>query len=132
MSVYKPIRQALETHLTTLEGLPNKIFWENIKNKEVHGQEYLKTSFIPIDRYAATRGVNPQQKYEGVFRVSVYCLENEGPDKADTYADIILEGFNTSSDINNFVPIERSNRSRGITLEPFYKVDIDIFWYKYN
>ena len=67
-SVYRDIRAALETKLKAISGLPS-ISYENSSYDRKNGTSYVETFFVPQSRRPAVRGLNPQQRYDGVFTV---------------------------------------------------------------
>lgn len=135
MSIYDDIRATLEKTLADTAGLPTDIAWENINFTPTTGTSYLETHFIPTSRRPAVRGLNPQQRYQGLFRIVVNVPESTGPAIADDYVDTLLTAFDATKDLTyNSVTVttEYAERSQGISDSPWYRVNVDIAWYKYN
>jgi hypothetical protein len=138
-SIYRDIRAALETKLKAVSGLPS-ISYENSSYDRKNGTSYLETSFLPTLRRPAVRGLSPQQRYQGVFRVVCYAPEGTGPGAADELADKVLNAFEATTDasyLNNsgeniIVSIDYAEREGGGLDTPFYYVPVNIGFYIYN
>jgi hypothetical protein len=83
-NVNNDIRAALESKLANTSGLPN-IAYENVSFSPTTGTGFLQTAYIPTLRRPAVRGLNPQQRYQGVFVVTAYAPEGNGPKVANDY-----------------------------------------------
>jgi hypothetical protein len=139
MIIYNNIRAALESHLASTAGLPD-IAYENVSFEPTTGSSFLKVAFVPVSRRPAVRGLNPQQRYEGVFRVFCYTPEGIGPATADDLANKVMEAFDATTDIS-FTPdggdtvtvsIDYSERDNGFVDTPWYYTVVNIGWYIYN
>jgi len=138
-SIHNDIRAALESHLSTTAGLP-AIAYENVPFDPTTGTSFLKVMYIPTTRRPAVRGLNPQQRYEGLLSVTVYCPEGNGPSTADDYANLVTEAFEATTDISFTnsdletiqVSIEYADRQQGFVDSPWYYVPINIAWYIYK
>jgi hypothetical protein len=138
-SIYRDIRAALETKLKAVSGLPS-ISYENSSYDRKNGTSYVETSFLPTLRRPAVRGLSPQQRYQGVFRVVCYAPEGTGPGAADELADKVLNAFEATTDasyLNNsgeniIVSIDYAEREGGGLDTPFYYVPVNIGFYIYN
>lgn len=134
-SVYDDIRQALEVKLNSTSGLPSQIAWENVKFSPTTGTAYMEVRLVPVTRRPATRGSNPQQRYDGFFRILVYVPENEGPSAADDYVNTLIEAFDATTDLSANginVSIDYAERAQGIPQSPWYYVPVQIGWYTYS
>jgi hypothetical protein len=86
-SIYNDIRAALESHLNATGGVP-LIAYENVSFSPQTGSNYIRVSLIPTLRRPAVRGLNPQQRYQGVFAINLLLLpEGKGPAAADDLAN---------------------------------------------
>jgi len=137
-SIYNDIRAALENKLANTSNLPSGIAYENVSFSPTTGTSYLQTFFIPTSRRPAVRGLNPQQRYQGIFSVNVYTPEGNGPTVADSLANTILETceattkISYSGDETITVSIDYAERQQGFLDAPWYYVPINIGWYVYN
>lgn len=129
-SIYSTIRQSLETHLSNIEGLPT-IAYENVDFKPTVGTPFVTCMMIPVSRRAAVRGLNPTQRYEGIFAINCYSNEGSGPASADAIAAKVLDAFDATTDIGS-LSIEYSERDQGSVDTPWYIVPVNIGWYTYN
>lgn len=137
-NIYNTIRAALETHLsTTLAG--TDIAYENVAFSPTTGTLFVKPTFIPTVTQPATRGLNPQLLYQGVFNVMVNAPEGSGPSLADTTCNTITDAFAATTDISIVVGAETfivriryAERQQGRIDTPWYSVPINIGWYIYN
>lgn len=138
-SIYNDIRAALETHLSNVSGIPS-VAYENVLFDPTTGTSYLKVMYIPTERRPAVRGLNPQQRYQGVFSVVCYTPEGKGPKEADDYANSIVEAFEATTDISFTnsdtetikVSIDYAERQQGFLDSPWYYVRVNIGWYIYK
>ena len=138
-SIYRDIRAALETKLAAVSGIP-AISHENVSFDRTNGTSYVETFFVPQSRRPAVRGLNPQQRYGGVFTVVCYAAEGNGPGAADKLADKVLDAFEATTDasfINSsgdsiVVSIDYAEREGGGLDTPFYYVPVNIGFYIYN
>jgi len=137
-NIYNTIRAALETHLsTTLVG--TDIAYENVAFSPTTGTLFVKPTFIPTVTQPATRGLNPQLLYQGVFNVMVNTPEGSGPALSDTTCNSISNAFAATTDISivvgaetYIVRIRYAERQQGRIDTPWYSVPINIGWYIYN
>lgn len=138
MTIYNNIRAALESRLANTADLPD-IAYENVTFSPTTNTSFLKVVFIPVSRRASVRGANPQQRYEGVFRVFCYTPEGSGPAAADNLANKVMQAFDATTDIS-FTPsggneiivsVDYSERDNGFVESPWYYVSVNIGWYIY-
>lgn len=139
MSIYNNIRAALESHLATTADLPD-IAYENVSFEPTTGSSFLRVAFVPVSRRAAVRGLNPQQRYDGVFRVFCYTPEGNGPAAADDLANKVMDAFDATTDIS-FTPsgedeiivsVDYAERDSGFVDSPWYYTTVNIGWYIYS
>lgn len=138
-SIYDDIRATLEDKLSNVAGIPS-IAWENVDFKPTTGTSFIKPVFIPTLRRPAVRGLTPQQRYDGLFKITCYTPENVGPSAADDLADSILNAFEATTDISynvdtnttRIVSIDYADREQGRSQPPWHYVVVNIGWYIYN
>jgi hypothetical protein len=138
-SIYNDIRAALESHLAGTSGLPSGIAYENVSFEPQTGTSFLKVAFVPTSRRPAVRGLNPQQRYQGVFRVFCYTPEGSGPATADDIANKVIEAFDATTDISftsggetTIVSVDYAERDNGFVDSPWYYTVVNIGWYIYS
>ena len=127
------IRQALETHLTTVPGIQNIIF-ENLPTKPPTRDQHVLTLMMYESRIPATRGLNPTYRYEGSLRLELKFPLNTGPSAADDLADAIVDHF-VQSDLTKgpvTVRVDEGYALDGGTIDSWYTVPVTIFWYAYQ
>jgi len=86
------------------------------------------------------RGINPQKRYDGIFRVSCYVAEGNGPAAADDLANLVIDAFDATTDISYtnsdtetiIVSIDYAERNEGRPVDNWYEVVVDIGWYIYS
>lgn len=133
-SIHSDIRAALESKLANIAGIP-PIAFDNVPYDPTTGTSFIKSSYIPVTRVPAVRGLNPSQRYGGIYAVTVYCPEGNGPGVADGIANTVIENFEAATDVslNNFnVSIDYAEREQGFLDTPWYYIPINIGWYIYN
>ena len=136
--IYDSIRAALETKLvSTLGAVP--IAYENVAFEPTTGTLFVKPVFIPTTTQPATRGSSPQLLYQGVFNVTVYAPEGNGPSQADNSCNTITNAFAATTDISfvvgsdtYIVHVRYAERQQGRIDTPWYTVPVNIGWYIYN
>ena len=138
-SIQNDIRAALESHLAGTSGLPD-IAYENVAFEPTTGTSFLKVQYLPTVTRPAVRGLNPQLRYQGVFSVTVFAPEGQGPATADDYANKVIDAFAATTDISFtnadtetiIVSIDYAERQQGMIDSPWYFVPINIGWYIYK
>ena len=138
-SIQNDIRAALESHLSATSGLPS-IAYENVAFEPTTGTSFLKVQYLPTVTRPAVRGLNPQLRYQGVFSVTVFAPEGQGPATADDYANKVIDAFAATTDISFtngdaetiIVSIDYAERQQGMIDSTWYFVPINIGWYIYK
>lgn len=133
-TVDKDIRAALESKLSDIPSVPS-IAYENVPFSPTTGQSYLEVSYIPVTRRPSVRGLNPQQRYDGIFSINCYVSEGDGPAAADTLAKNVMETYEATTKLTHngqTVSIDYVERSQGFQDSPFYLVTVTVAWYAYN
>ena len=132
-SIYDDIRQALETRLAAVSGIPD-IAWENLTFEPTTGQPYVTARFIPTRRVPAVRGLNPQMYYQGLLRVECCSPEGLGPKGADDLANLVIDNFEATTDISSgsiIVSVDYAEREQGSSNGAHFMVPVNIGWYIY-
>lgn len=133
-NIQREIRSILETQLAAVNDLP-QIAYENVPYSPTTGTSYIEVNFVPTSRRPAVRGLNPQQRYEGIFIINCYAPEGKGPAAAETIAENVMTAFEatTSLTTNNItVSIDYSEVRQGYLDSPWFVVPVSIGWYAYN
>jgi len=132
-AIYNDIRAALEVHLSQITGIP-EIASENVSYSPTTGTPFVQPKLIPVSRRSAVRGLNPQQRYDGVFRVFCYVPEGNGPAAADNLANLVIDAFDAATDVtlgDTVVSIDYAERDHGFVDSPWYYVSVNIGYYIY-
>ena len=138
-SIHNDIRAALETHISTTANLPT-IAYENVAFEPTTGTSFIRVMYLPTVTRPAVRGLNPQLRYQGVFAVTVFTPEGNGPSTADDYVNKVIDAFQATTDISFTnaqsqtikVSIDYAERRQGLIDSPWYYVPINIGWYIYK
>ena len=133
-TVDKDIRAALESKLADIPSVPS-IAYENVSFSPTTDENYLEVRYIPTIRRPTVRGLNPQQRYDGVFQINCYVPEGAGPAAADTLAKNVMETYEATTKLthnNQTVSIDYVERSQGFMDSPFYFVAVTVTWYAYK
>jgi len=137
-SIYQDIRAALETRLAATNNLPTQIAYENVSFEPTTGTSWMRPMFLPTSRFPDVRGLNPQQRYQGLFRVQVYCPEGNGPSTCEGFANTLIEAFEATTKFDYTgsrtitVNIDYAQRQQGFLDTPWYYVPVVIAWYCYH
>jgi len=139
MAIYDNIRSALEVRLSNVSGIP-EIAYENVNYSPTTDTTFVVPRMVPVSRRPAVRGPNPQKRYDGIFRVSCYVAEGNGPSAADDLANLVITAFDATTDISYtnsdtetiIVSIDYAERNEGRAVDNWYEVVVDIGWYIYS
>ncbi len=136
-SIYHHIRRALEVKLAN-ENIAD-VAYENVEYSPTTGTSFLQPSFIPTIRRPSVMGTNPQQRYQGLFRVLCHSAEGTGPNTADNLANSVIDAFEAATDVSYdtgsetiLVSIDYADRSAGLLDAPWYIIPVNIGWYIFN
>lgn len=160
MSIYNDIRACLDSYLAETADLP-AIKPANTFFEPETGVPYIRSSFIPINRRPATRGLNPVNRYDGVYSLLICTPQGSGSGLGYSIADTLLNRFQEVTDIVYFNPTEVILLENGDTLAlengdaillgnptivsldyaeagssylepPFYCTPVNVAWYIYK
>lgn len=160
MSIINDIRACLDTHLANTPSIPS-VARQNVPFDPVVDQPFVKTTLIPTLRRPAVRGLNPQQRYEGIYLILICTPEGDGPGAGYDIADLILDRFNSATDVTYisptdslllesgdgllledssaillgnplFVSIDYSEVRGSFLDSPYYCTPLEIAWYTYK
>ena len=134
MTIINDIRACLDTHLSGTVGLPT-IARQNVPFEPTTGTSYVKADMIPTSRRPAVRGLNPQQRYDGLYSILICTPEGLGPGAGYDIADLLLDRFNATTDISNAgltISVDYSEVRTSFLDSPFYCTPVTIAWYVYN
>lgn len=115
MSIINDIRACLDTHLSVMPNVP-AIARQNVAFTPTNGTPYILADLVPTSRRPAVRGINPQQRYDGVYSLLVCTPENLGPGAGYDLADALLDHFNSTTDITYTNPTDTILLESGDTL----------------
>ena len=136
--IYNDIRAALEKKLA--DSSLGQIAYENVSFDPTTGTSFLKPSLLPTVRRPTVMGSNPQQRYQGLFRILCHVKEGQGPGLGDSLANSVMEAFEAATDINYTnasnqtinVSIDYADRNAAVVDTPWYIVPVSIGWHIYN
>ena len=134
MTIINDIRACLDTHLSGTSGIPT-LARQNVPFEPTTGTSYVKADMIPTSRRAAVRGLNPQQRYDGLYSLLICTPEGLGPGAGYDIADLLLDRFNAATDISFnglIISVDYSEVRTSFLDSPFYCTPVTIAWYVYN
>ena len=134
MSIINDIRACLDTHLSGTVGLP-AVAYQNVPYEPTTGTTFVKVDMVPTSRRPAVRGLNPQQRYDGLYSILICTPENLGPGAGYDIADLLLDRFNATTDISLSgltISIDYSEVRTSFLDSPFYCTPVTIAWFVYN
>ena len=79
-------------------------------------------------------GPSPEQRFSGLFYLTIYTPEERGAAAGTALADRLLTRFNGSSSIvtaNAIVRLEYSEAKMPLHDPPFYAIPVEVGWYSY-
>lgn len=133
MSIIDDIRQALDAALDDVSGLP-AIAHQNAPFSESPNDAYLRTRLTVTSRRPAVTGGSPQQRYQGLYTITIATPVDIGTGVAFGYADTLLAAFDASTDIvgsSVTVSIEYSELGTDAVSGPFFLLPVQVAWYVY-
>lgn len=134
MTIINDIRACLDNHLAGASGLP-AVAYQNVPYEPTTGTPFIKVDMVPTSRRPAVRGLNPQQRYDGLYSILICTPENMGPGAGYDIADLLLDRFNATTDISFgglIISIDYSEVRTSFLDSPFYCTPVTIAWYVYN
>lgn len=134
MTIINDIRACLDTHLTGTVGIP-AIARQNVPFEPTTGTPFVKADLVPTSRRPAVRGLNPQQRYDGLYSILICTPEGLGPGAGYDIADLLLDRFNATTDISNaglIISVDYSEVRTSFLDSPFYCTPLTVAWYVYN
>jgi len=134
MSIINDIRACLDTHLAGTVGLP-AVAYQNVPYEPTTGTTFVKVDMVPTSRRPAVRGLNPQQRYDGLYSILICTPENLGPGAGYDVADLLLDRFDATTDISLSgltISIDYSEVRTSFLDSPFYCTPVTVAWYVYN
>ena len=134
MSILNTVRGAMDTHLAGMSGVPT-IVNQNVNYTPSIDTTFLKTTLVPTLIRPATRGLNPQLRYDGLYSILICTPEGEGSGLGYDIADDILTRFAATSDIafgGLIVSVNYSEVNNSYLDNPFYCTPVNVAWYIYN
>tara|TARA_R110000868_G_scaffold317712_1_gene578506 strand:+ start:3040 stop:3447 length:408 start_codon:yes stop_codon:yes gene_type:complete len=133
-NITREIRSVLETQLASVTDVP-QIAYENVPYEPTTGTSYIQVNYLPTSRRPAVRGLNPTQRYEGIFVILCYAPEGKGPAAAEAIAENVMSAFEATTSLttnNTSVSIDYSEVKQGYLDSPWFVVPVNIGWYAYN
>tara|TARA_R110000796_G_C14486112_1_gene427229 strand:+ start:653 stop:1060 length:408 start_codon:yes stop_codon:yes gene_type:complete len=133
-NIHKEIRSILEVQLSNISNVP-QIAYENVPYVPTTGTSYIKVDYLPTSRRPAVRGLNPQQRYDGIFAINCYAPEGNGPSAAETIAENVMTAFEATSSFttnNVTVSIDYAEADQALVDSPWFLVPVNIGWYAYK
>jgi len=160
MTIINDIRACLDTHLSGTVGIP-AIARQNVPYEPTTGTSFIKADLVPTSRRPAVRGLNPQQRYDGLYGILICTPEGMGPGAGYDLADLLLARFEATTDIlytnptdailleggddillesgdrlllgnPTIVSIDYSEVRTSFLDSPFYCTPVTIAWYIYS
>jgi len=160
MTIINDIRACLDTHLSGTVGIP-AIARQNVPYEPTTGTSFIKADLVPTSRRPAVRGLNPQQRYDGLYSILICTPEGMGPGAGYDLADLLLARFEATTDIlytnptdsilleggddilletgdrlllgnPTIVSIDYSEVRTSFLDSPFYCTPVTIAWYIYS
>jgi hypothetical protein len=134
MTIINDIRACLDNRLAGTSGIP-AVAYQNVPYEPTTGTSFIKVNTVPTSRRPAVRGLNPQQRYDGLYSILICTPENMGPGAGYDIADLLLDRFNAATDISFnglIISVDYSEVRTSFLDSPFYCTPVTIAWYVYN
>jgi hypothetical protein len=134
MTIINDIRACLDNRLAGTVGIP-AVAHQNVPYEPTTGTPFIKVDMVPTSRRPAVRGLNPQQRYDGLYSILICTPENMGPGAGYDIADLLLDRFDAATDISFnglIISVDYSEVRTSFLDSPFYCTPVTIAWYVYN
>jgi len=134
MTIINDIRACLDSHLSGTSGIPT-IARQNVPFEPTTSTSYVKADMVPTSRRAAVRGLNPQQRYDGLYSLLICTPEGLGSGAGYDIADLLLARFNAATDISFgglIISVDYSEVRTSFLDSPFYCTPVTVGWYVFN
>jgi hypothetical protein len=134
MTIINDIRACLDSHLSGASGIPT-IARQNVPFEPTTSTSYVKADMVPTSRRPAVRGLNPQQRYDGLYSLLICTPEGLGSGAGYDIADLLLARFNAATDISFgglTISVDYSEVRTSFLDSPFYCTPVTVGWYVYN
>ena len=134
MTIINDIRACLDNQLTNTSNIP-VVAKENVAYVHQAGTPFIKAAMVPTSRRPATRGINPQQLYQGLYTLLICTPEAKGAGAGYDIADTLLASFEATKDITYnglSITIDYSEVRGSFLDSPFYCTPINVAWYCYH
>lgn len=140
MTIMNDIRACLDSRLNLAVSGTTPIAFQNQKFIPVTNTTFIKTAFVPTLRRPAVIGLNPQQRYNGIYNLVICTPEGKGSGGAYDLADTLLDLFNATTDVSHpnypstdvIVHIDYSELDNSFLDSPYFCTPINIAWYAYK
>lgn len=134
MPIYDDIRETLQKKLEDTTGLPT-FFAQNTPEDLPPDGDYMQDRLFITSRRPATRGPNPQMRYQGIYRITVCVPKRTGTGNALRYAELISAAFDGSTNIvgpNKTISVEYCETAQDFESDTHYCLPLDVAWYIYD
>lgn len=127
------IRAAIETTVADIayeNDIP--VVWENAQYTPTTGTPYLSAWMLPAPTRNLTIGTNGPNKYYGVFQVSIFYPQGQGPGQAAELAVEFLTTFAKGTILladNYRITISMSYLGTAILKDGWYMVPVSVNYY---
>lgn len=130
MTGLRDVRAVLETHLTTLPGLP-PVAYDSAPYEQLAGTAYVEVGFSPTSTVPQVCGPAPAQRYQGLFNILIYTPQGEGTRTAYDLAGALLVHFPSAGFLGTTpeVGIEYSEVMSGFSIPPFHVLPVTVGWF---
>jgi len=107
----------------------------NVPFTPVEGTPYLRVQFAPVLRRPVVAGPDPEQRYSGLFFVTIFTPEDLGAGAGMAIADQLLDRYTGSDALltqDAVVRLEYSEAKMPLHEPPFFAIPLEIGWYAYR
>lgn len=132
--IYQTIESALDATLQSITGIPS-IAFENVEFDKDADSTFIEPVFIPTERIPAVRGINPQVRYQGLYRVEINTPRGIGKGSANVIASKIISAFKETTSISyggKFISLRYVEKEVGAANGAFWTLPVNVGWYIYE
>lgn len=133
-SLYQDIRNALQTRLETVTGLPETVY-EGVSYAPVPGTPFIASALVPAAARPVTMGQDHLILHEGTFEIAVSYPSGVGTGSAEAMADAIKAVFTAESVLTvgaNNIRIRYSERRQALIDSDWIRIPVSVGWYLHS
>lgn len=132
---YTNIRQALESNVANISGVPEVIIWDNVSIKPPDTGTWLRVTFAPTSRRPQDVSADGLKRFDGLLLIDIFGEAGDGPLALTTLVDATMTAFEAGTVVTNdsqTVEVEYAEADQLQIDGKWAFIPISIKWKAYN